>query len=330
MRRRDFFLLIGGTTIAWPFVAQAQQPERVRRIGVLMNVAAESSEAQPRLMAFEHALQQLGWNERDNLRVEIRWGANNTDLDRKYAAELVALAPDVILAAGTLGVEALQKVTRTLPIVFCNVADPVGAGFVDSLARPGGNVTGFSLFEYSISAKWVELLKEIVPSVTRMAVFRDPSNPAGVAQFGVIQATAQSFGMELRPISSTLNAEQIEHTITAFAGEPNAGLIVTPSVAESTHRDLILNLVARHRLPAVYPFRFWAASGGLASYGPDPVDQMRRAADYVNRILKGANPSDLPVQAPNKYQLVVNLKTAKALDLKIPPTVLTRADEVIE
>ena len=326
MHRRKFIMVLGGAVTAWPLNARAQQP---RRIGILMNVAAESSEARPRLMAFEQALQQLGWHERDNVRIEIRWGANNTDRDRRYAAELVALAPDVILAAGTLSVEVLQKITRTVPIVFCNVADPVGAGFVDSLARPGGNTTGFSLFEYSISAKWVELLKEIMPGLTRVAVLRDPSNPAGIAQFGVIQAATQSLGAELRPVS-ILNAEEIERTITAFAREPNGGLIVTPSVAESAHRDLIINLAARYRLPAVYPFRFWAATGGLVSYGPDPIDQMRRAADYVDRILKGAKPNDLPVQAPTKYQLVVNLKTAKALDLKIPPSVLTRADEVIE
>jgi ABC-type uncharacterized transport system substrate-binding protein len=328
MRRRDFLCILGGAA-ACPMVTQAQQPQKMRLIGLLMNVAAESSEARPRLAAFKQALEQLGWNEHDNLRIEIRWGANNTDRDRRYAAELVALAPDVILAAGTLSVEALLKITRVLPIVFCNVADPVGASFVDSLARPGGNTTGFSLFEYSISAKWVELLKEIMPGLKRVAVLRDPSNPAGIAQFGVIQATTQTLGAELRPVS-ILNAKEIERTISAFASEPNGGLIVTPSVAESTHRDLIINLAARNRLPAVYPFRFWAVAGGLVSYGPDPIDQMRHAADYIDRILKGAKPSDLPVQAPTKYQLVVNLKTQKALDLKIPPTVLARADEVIE
>ena len=258
MRRREFITILVGATAAWPLGARAQQPERTRRVGMLMNVAAESSEAQPRLIAFKQALQKLGWNDGGN------WGANDSDRDRKYASELVAIAPDVILAAGTLGVAALQKVTRTLPIVFCNVADPVGAGFVDSLARPGGNVTGFSLFEYSISAKWVELLKEIMPGLTRLAVLRDPVNPGGIAQFGVIQATAQSLGAELRPIS-ILNEEEIERAITAFAGEPNGGLIVTPSVAESTHRELIISLAARYRLPAVYAFRFWAAAGGLVS-----------------------------------------------------------------
>jgi putative tryptophan/tyrosine transport system substrate-binding protein len=328
MRRREFISLLGGAVV-WPLSVRAQQSDRVRRVGVLMNVAAESSEAQPRLMAFVEALQKLGWNERDNMRIEVRWGANSTELDRRYAAELVALAPDVIVAAGTLSVEALQKVARSVPIVFCNIADPVGAGFVDSLARPGGNATGFSLFEYSISAKWVDLLKEIMPGLTRVAVVRDPSNPAGIAQFGVMQATTQTLGAELRPVS-IISSEAIERTITAFASEPNGGLIVTPSVAESTHRDLIINLAARYRLPAVYPFRFWAVSGGLVSYGPDPIDQMRHAADYVDRILKGAKPSNLPVQLPTRYQLVVNLKTAKALDLKIPPAVLTRADEVIE
>jgi putative ABC transport system substrate-binding protein len=328
MKRRAFIAALGSAA-AWPVVAPAEQSERVRRIGVLMNVAVESSEARPRLMAFVQALQQLGWSERDNVRIEVRWGANNTDRDHKYAAELVALAPDVILAAGTLGVEALQKTTRTLPIVFCNVADPVGAGFVDSLARPGGNATGFSLFEYSISAKWVELLKEIMPGLRRVAVLRDRSNPAGIAQFGVIQATAQSLGAELRPVN-ILNTEEIERTIAAFAGEPNGGLVVTPSVAESTHRDLIVNLAARHRLPAVYPFRFWEATGGLVSYGPDPIDQMRRAADYVDRILNGAKPAELPVQTPSKYELVINLKTVKSLGLTMPPSLLARADEVIE
>jgi putative ABC transport system substrate-binding protein len=329
MKRREFIKVIAGSAATWPLVVRAQEPARIRRIGVLMNVAAESSEAQPRLTAFQQALQQVGWKEGDNLRIEIRWGANNTDRDRRFATELVDSAPDVIFAAGTLGVAALQKVTRTLPIVFCNVADPVGAGFVDSLARPGGNTTGFSLFEYSISAKWVELLKEIRPDLTRVAVLRDPVNPAGIAQFGVIQATAQSLGAELRPVSIR-NAGEIERAVATLANDSNGGLIVTPSVAESTYRELIINLAARYRLPAVYAFRFWAAAGGLISYGPDPIDQMRGAADYVDRILKGAKPGDLPVQTPTKYQLVVNLKTAKALNLKIPPSVLARADEVIE
>jgi putative ABC transport system substrate-binding protein len=328
MRRREFISTISGLAVSWPLIARAQS-EQPRRVGVLMNVAAESSEAQPRIAAFKNALQKLGWNEGGNVQMEIRWGADNSERERKYASELVALKPDIILAAGTLSVAALQRVTSTLPIVFCNVADPVGAGFVDSLARPGGNVTGFSLFEYSISAKWVELLKEIMPSLTRVAVLRDPMNPAGIAQFGVIQATAQSLGMELRPVS-ILNAQEIERAITAFAREPNGGLIVTPSVAETEHREIIFNLAAHFRLPAIYAFRFWVIAGGLVSYGPDPVEQMRLTADYVDRILKGAKPSDLPVQTPTKYQLVINLKTANVLGLKIPPALLSRADEVIE
>jgi ABC-type uncharacterized transport system substrate-binding protein len=329
MKRREFIVLLGGAAVSRPLIAYAQETNHVRLIGVLMNVAGDSSEAVPRILAFKEALQRFGWIEGRNLRLEIRWGANDSDSVRKYASELVALAPDVVLAAGTLSVAALQKSTQTLPIVFCNVADPVGAGFVDSLARPGSNITGFSLFEYSISSKWLELLKEIVPKLARVAVLRDPVNPAGIAQFGVIQATAQSMGAELRPIS-IVSAKDIERAITTFASEPDGGLIVTPSGSESVHRELIISLAARHRLPAVYAFRFWAIAGGLVSYGPDPIDQMASAAEYVDRLLRGARANDLPVQTPTKYQLVVNLRTAEVLDLKIAQSLLARADEVIE
>jgi putative ABC transport system substrate-binding protein len=328
MRRREVITLLSGAA-AWPLVAHAQQPDQTRRVGVLMNAAAKNAEGQRRLALFRQTLQQLGWSDGGNVRVDVRWGANDVDLDRRYAAELVALAPDVILAAGTLSVAALQRVTRALPIVFCNVADPVGAGFVDSLAQPGDNATGFTLFEYTISAKWLEILKQIVPSLTRVAVFRDPANPAAIAQFGVLQAAAQSLSVDLRPVGIT-DAAQMERTITAFSSRSDGGLIVTPSASESGHRDLIIMLAARHRLPAVYAFRFWAAAGGLVSYGPDSVDEFRLAAGYVDRILNGAKPADLPVQTPTKYQLVINLKTAKVLGLAIPPALLATADEVIE
>jgi putative ABC transport system substrate-binding protein len=294
-----------------------------------MNSAADSSEAEPRLAAFRQGLQQLGWSDGHNVRIDIRWGANDVELDRRYAAELVSLAPDLILAAGTLSVAALQRITRTLPIVFCNVTDPVGAGFVDGLSQPGGNTTGFMLFEYTISAKWLEILKEIVPDLKRAGVLRDPSNPAAIAQFGVIQAAAQSLGVDLRPVRIS-DAGEMERAIMAFANGSAGGLVVTPSATESFHRDLIVRLAAQHRLPAVYPFRVWATAGGLISYGPDSIDQFRRAAAYVDRILKGEKPADLPVQAPTKYQLVINLKTAKSLGITIPATLLARADEVIE
>jgi putative ABC transport system substrate-binding protein len=329
MRRREFITLVGGATVAWPLAARAQQPERMRRIGVLMNTAADAPQGQVRLAAFKQALQQLGWSEGRNVRIDTHWGANDIERDRRYAVELTALAPDVILAAGTLAVAALQHVTRTLPIVFVIVSDPVGANFVDSLARPGGNTTGFMLFEYSLSGKWLELLKEIAPRVTRAIVLRDSANPAGSAQFGALQAVAPSLGVELRPVD-TRDAGEIERALTAFVGSSNGGLIVTPSAAESVNRDLIIMLAARNKLPAVYSTRFSITSGGLIFYGPDLVDQFRRAADYVERILKGEKPAGLPVQAPTKYELVINLKTARALGLEIPATVLARADEVIE
>jgi len=329
MRRREFFTLFGTVAASWSLPARAQQTERPRRIGVLMNTAADSPEAEPRLKALREGLQQFGWIDGGNLRIDLRWGANDVDLDRKYAAELVALAPDVIVAAGTLSVAALLRVTRTVPIVFCNVADPVGAGFVDSLARPGGNATGFTLFEYTISAKWLEILKVIAPDLTRAGVLRDPSNPAAIAQFGVIQAAAQSIGVDLRPISTT-DAAEMERAIGSFAAGSTGGLVVTPSATESFQRDLIVKLAMRHKLPAVYPFRVWVVAGGLISYGPDSVDEFRRAGAYVDRILNGVKPAELPVQAPTKYAMSINRKTATALGLTIPDKLLATADEVIE
>jgi putative ABC transport system substrate-binding protein len=329
MRRRDFIALLGGAAAAWPLAAPAQQAEPMRRIAVLMNRAADDSEGQASVAAFQQDLQQLGWSDGRNVRIDIRWSHNDVDLDRKYAAELVALAPDVLLAAGTLSVTALQRVTHTLPIVFVGVSDPVGAGVVDSLARPGGNVTGFMIFEYSMSGKWLEFLKQIAPSVTRAAVLRDAVNPAGIAQFGAIQATAQSLGVEVNPVSIR-DAVEIERAVAAFARTANGGLIVTPSAGTSVHQDLIIALAARHKLPAVYAFRANVTGGGLISYGPDLVGQYRPAAGYVDRILKGEKPADLPVQAPTKFELVINLKTAKALGLDVPATLLGRADEVIE
>jgi putative ABC transport system substrate-binding protein len=329
MRRRDFITLMGSAAAAWPLAARAQQPGPMRRIGVLMNRAVDQPEGQAEVAAFQKALQQLGWNDGQNVRLDIRWSANDVDLDRKYAAELVALGPDVVLANGTLSVAALQRVTRNLSIVFVGVSDPVGAGFVDSLARPGGNVTGFMIFEYSLSGKWLELLKQIAPSVTRAAVLRDSVNPAGIAQFGAIQAAAQSLGVEVSPIS-VRDAGEIERAVAAFARSANGGLIVTPSAGVSIHHDLVIALAARHKLPAVYAHGANVTAGGLISYAPDEIDQFRPAAAYVDRILKGEKPADLPVQAPTKFELIVNLKTAKALGLTIPPSVLARADEVIE
>jgi putative tryptophan/tyrosine transport system substrate-binding protein len=301
----------------------------MRRIGVLMAIAADDPEAQARLTAFVQGLQRLGWTVGQNVRIDYRWGGSNADDIRKYAAELVALAPDVILAHSSASVAPLLLATRTVPLVFTIVADPVGAGFVESLARPGGNATGFTNFEYSIAGKWLELLKEIAPGVTRAAVLRESALAAGPGQLGAIQALAQSLGIELRPID-VRDAGEIERVIAAFARDSNGGLIVTGSPAAAVHRGLIVALAARHRLPAVYNSRFYATGGGLISYGPDFVDQFRHAAGYVDRILKGEKPADLPVQAPTRYELVINLKTAKALGLEIPSSVLARADEVIE
>ncbi len=328
MKRREFISLIGAAAASWPLAAGAQQHERMRRIGVLMHLAPDDLEGQSRLAAFLQGLQQLGLTDGRNVRIDTRWGASDADR-RRYAAELVAFAPDVILASTTLAMVALQHATRTVPIVFVNVADPVGAGFVDSLARPGGNVTGFAMFEYSLSGKWLELLKEIAPRVTRVAVIRDSANPAGIGQFAVIQSVAPSFGVELSPVVARDGGE-IERLVTAFARSPNDGLIVMGSALGASHSNLIVTLAARHRLPTVYPFRFFVTGGGLISYGPDTIDPYRHAAGYVDRILKGDKPADLPVQAPTRYELVLNLKTAKALGLDVPATVLTRADEVIE
>jgi putative ABC transport system substrate-binding protein len=330
MRRREFITLLGSVVTAWPLAVLAQQGERMRRIGVLTSgAAADDPDGQIRSAAFLQELQHLGWTDGRNIRFDYRWGAGDAENIRKYAAELVALAPDVILASGTATVGPLLQATRTVPIVFAQVTDPVGAGFIDSLAHPGGNATGFLLFEYSISGKWLELLKEIAPRVTRAAVIRDAAQTAGTGQFAVIQSVAPSLGMEVSTINVRDPAE-IERAIAAFARTADGGLIVTASALSVVHRNLIVRLAARHKLPAVYYRRQYATDGGLLSYGPDVAEQNRRAARYVDRILKGEKPADLPVQAPNKYELVINLKTAKALGLTVPPTLLARADEVIE
>jgi putative ABC transport system substrate-binding protein len=328
MRRREFITLLG-CTAAWPLAARAQQAERMRRIGVLMSLAADDRQGQARLAAFVQGLRELGWTDGGNVRIEARWGAGDTDRIRKYAAELVALAPDAILASGGSVVGAVLRATRTVPVVFTQTPDPVGAGFVASLARPGGNATGFMLFEYSMSGKWVQLLKEIAPRVTRAAVLRDPAIAQGLGQFGAIQAVAPSFGVEVSPVD-VRDSGEIERAIAAFAHGSNGGMIVTGSGSAIVHRDLIVTLAARHKLPAVYFARDMVTHGGLISYGPDPVDPHRRAAGYVDRILKGAKPSELPVQAPVKFELVINLKTAKALGLAVPVQLQQRADEVIE
>jgi len=328
MRRRAFMSLLGAAA-AWPLTARAQQSERIRRIGVLMSVAAEDPEGPARTAAFAHGLQQLGWSVGGNMRIDCRWGAGDGDRIRRYAAELIALAPDVILATGSATLGPLLQATRTVPIVFVHVPDPVGAGFVDSLPRPGGNATGFTLFEYVTSGKWLELLKEIAPRTTRAAVIRDPAIPSGIGQWGAIQTAAPSVGVEISPVN-VRDVGEIERAVTAFAHSSNGGIIVTGSALTQVHRDLIVRLAARHKLPAVYFERFFVTGGGLVSYGADMIDQFRRAAGYVDRILKGEKPADMPVQAPTKYELVINLKTAKALGLDVPPTLLARADEVIE
>jgi putative ABC transport system substrate-binding protein len=327
MRRREFITLLGGAVAAWPLAVRAQQPERMRRIGVLINQAADDPEFQARNATLLQALQELGWTVGRNMRIDYRWGPVDADGLRRYAAELVALAPDVILAQGGGAVGALLQATRSVPIVFPTVADPVGAGFVDSLARPGGKATGIMTFEYSLSGKWLELLKQIAPSVTRMAVLRQPAI-SGIGQFSAIQAVAPSLRVEVNPVNLR-DAGEIERAIAAFARSPNGGLILTTGETR-LHRDLIITLAARYKLPAVYPERIYAAVGGLISYGPDYVVQYRQAAGYVDRILKGERPADLPVQAPVKYETVLNMKTAKALGLDVPATVLVRADEVIE
>ena len=327
VRRREFITLLGGVAVVWPLAARAQQRERMRRVGVLMNLAVGDPEGEARSAAFLEALQQLGWSDGRNVRIDYRWAAGDAGRFHRYAEELLALVPDVILASATPSVQALQQATRTVPIVFAIVADPVGAGFVDSLARPGGNLTGFTPFEYGMSGKWLELLKELAPRVTRVAVLRDLT--IGLGQLGAIQSVAPSLGIELRPVN-VRDADEIERSIAAFAQGSNGALIVTASTSAIIHRELITTLAARNKLPAVYYTRYWVAGGGLMSYGPDFRDQFRQAAAYVDRILRGEKPADLPVQAPTKYQLVINLKTAKALGIEVPPTLLARADEVIE
>jgi len=330
MRRRTFVTLLGGAVI-WPVIARAQQSEAVRRVGVLMNRAADDPQGQARLAAFQQRLQQLGWTEGGNVRIDTRWGADDVERERKYAAELVALEPDIVLASGTLSVTALQHVSSALPIVFVGVTDPVGAGFVDSLARPGGNITGFMIYEYNLSGKWLELLKQIAPSITRVAVIRNPENPVGVAVFSALRAAAQPLRVEVIPVDSRRKVDEIERAITAFARSPNCGLILTPNAAAMpAHYSLVVKLAAQYKLPAIYPFPEMVTNGGLMSYGPDVVDQSRRAAEYVDRILKGERPSELPVQQATKFELRINLKTAKALGLEVPNTLIGLADEVIE
>ena len=329
LRRRGFVLTLGSAVIARSLSAYAQQPDRLKRIGMLMNLASQDAEAHSRLAAFLQGLDQLGWTEGRNVRIYARWGAGDVDSFRRYAVELVALAPDVIVAASTPALGPLQSATRTVPIVFVQVADPVGSGFVESLGRPGGNMTGFAVFEYSICGMWLELLKQVFPGVTRAVVLREPGTAYGSGQFGAIQTAALPLGVELSQLT-VRDTGEIERGLTTFASESNRGLIVTASTFTAVHREAITTLAAQHHLPAVYPFRYFITSGGLMSYGPDSIGPFRQAADYVDRILKGEKPADLPVQAPTKYELVINLKTAKALGLSVPEALLARANEVIE
>jgi putative ABC transport system substrate-binding protein len=329
MRRRQFIALLGGAAAAWPLAARAQQLDRVRRIGVLMNFAEDDSESQTRLAAFRQALQELGWTDGRNVTIEHRWSVADVARAREMAAELIALAPDVILATASPAVTGLQQVTTTVPIVFVNIIDPVGAGFVASLARPGRNTTGVTVFEYGISSKWLEILKQIAPRLTRVAVFRDAAISSGIGQFAVIQAVAPSFGVELTPYD-TRDAAEIERAFTDIAQRGIGGLIVTASSPAANYRDLIVGLVARHGLPAVYGARYFVTAGGMISYGPDFTEGFRRAASYVDRILRGEKAADLPVQAPTTYGLAINLKTAKALGIEIPSTMRALANEVIE
>jgi putative tryptophan/tyrosine transport system substrate-binding protein len=327
--RREFITLLGGAAIAWPLAARAQQPERMRRIGVLSVLTEADTEGQARVHALRAGLEKLGWTVGRNLQIDTRWGGGDADRMRRAAAELLALAPDVIVALGGAAVGPLQQASRTVPIVFTGTPDPVGSGFVASLARPGGNATGFTQFEFGISAKWLELLREIAPRVSRVAVLRDTTVPGGIGQLGAIQSVARSFGVELGPIDAR-NASEIEQAVIAFTPGSNSGLIVLSSATGVVHRDLIVTLAARYRLPAIYPYRVFVTGGGLISYGPNIADQPQLAADYIDRILKGAKPADLPVQESAKQELTINLKTAKALGLEVPPTLLARADEVIE
>jgi putative tryptophan/tyrosine transport system substrate-binding protein len=327
MRRREFFVTLGAA--AWSYAARAQQSDQVRRMGILMNRAADSPEGQARIAVIQQRLRQLGWSDGQNLHLEIRWGADDPDLERRGAEELVALAPEVVLAGGSLGVTAMLRASRTIPVVFAAVGDPLGLGVVASLAHPGGNVTGFMAFEYSFSAKLLEVLKQIAPGVRRAAVLRDPSSPQGIANFAVVQTTAASLGVQVTPVD-TRDPGEIERTVKALARSADGGLVVTPSGVATEHNGFIVKLAARYKLPAVYSYRQIAIDGGLISYGPDWLDQFRRAAEYVDRILRGEKPADLPVQAPTKYELVVNLKTAKMLGLSVPASLLAQADDVIE
>ena len=328
MLRREFIKAMAGSATVWPVLGRAQQGQRMRRIGVLMNLAADDKEGQARLIAFVQALSDLGWKNASNVQIDTCWGAGDTERFHQCAAELVALAPDVILAASASTMDPLLSRTRTIPIVFAQVPDPVGSGYVESHAHPGGNVTGFTQFDFSIAAKWLELLKMIAPSLTRVIVLRDVDT-TGAGQFGAIQSAAQSIGVEVKP-AGVRNTSDIENAIMEFARSPKGGMVVTGSAPGAAHRDLIIALAARHKLPAIYPFRYFAQSGGLLSYGPTTIDPYIRAAGYVDRILKGEKPADLPVQAPTKYELIINIKTAKQLGIEVPPILLAIADEVIE
>jgi putative ABC transport system substrate-binding protein len=329
MKRREFMTLLGGAAAAWPLAARAQQPERMRRVGVLHPFAAGDPEAEARNRVFEQALRALGWTVGQDLKIDYRMAGGDADRIRQYAAELVALAPDVIMPVGSATVAPVQQAAPTIPIVMVNVADPVGAGFVQSLSRPGSNTTGFTNFEYSLGGKWVELLKQIAPGVTRAVVLRDPTTAAGIGQFGAIQSVAQSLAVELTPVGMR-DLGEIERSVAAFARTAKGSMIVTVGSGGGVHRKLLISLAARHKLPAAYPYRYAVKDGGLISYGPDTQDIYRRAAQYVDRILKGEKPADLPVQAPTKYELVINLKTARTLGLTVPDSLLARADEVIE
>jgi len=329
VRRREFITLLGGAAVTWPLAGRAQQAERMRRIGVLTSFASDDPAEQTHVLAFAQALAQSGWIEGRNARIDIRWGAGDPERIRRYVAELVALEPDVILAVSSAATGPLLQATRTVPIVFVQVAEPVAAGFVETVARPGGNATGFMLFEYGIGAKWLDLLREIAPGVKRVGYLQSLDIAAGPGLLGAMQALAPSLGVEVRPIK-VRDAGEIERAMTAFARPANGGLIVTAAAAQRVHRDVIIKLAAQHRLPAVYAGRDFVTGGGLMSFDPDRVDQYRRAAAYVDRILKGEKPADLPVQAPTKYQLAINVKTARALGLTVPTTLLARADEVIE
>jgi putative ABC transport system substrate-binding protein len=329
VKRREFITLLGGGAAVWPLTARAQPRERMRRIGVFSGLAERDASVQPMVAAFEDALAKLGWTPKTNVVIEYRWGGGDADKMRRQAAELAAHAPDVIFVNGGLGLERLLQATRSVPIVFAIVPDPLGSGFIESLSRPGGNATGFLMFEYSLSGKWVELLKEIAPDLTRAAILRDPTIAAGTGQFAVIQSVAPSRGVEVIPINMR-DAVEIERAVAAFARSSNGGLIVTAGTAAIVGRELIPALAAKYKLPAVYPARDFVTSGGLVSYAADLFDQYRRSASYIDRILRGEKPADMPVQAPTKYELVINLKTATALGLDVPPTLLARADEVIE